>query len=357
MMTKTMRQWKLVAPGKMVAETVPIPVPGDDEVLLKVCRIGICGSDLTIYRGHHPYAISPLVMGHEFAGEIVAVGKNANRKVGEKVAAIPHLVCGHCQPCRSKTFNFCEELRCMGAEAHGAHAEYICIPAEMAIPVPAGFNLDMAAMLEPACVALHGVRREPIPPGGKVLVVGVGPIGLFAVQSAKALGAKEVYAADLDERRLELAKRLGAHGVVCLKNTDLVKGLKECGCPAKDIDVFVDCVGLKGQALDVILANARRGASVVMIGVLQNGYVLPHLPDFVQHELRLSGSTMYTPKDYRDMIALMHEKKVRIDGLISHRIRFSELPETLARIDRGKLPHFKIMVDVVDVGSSEQKKP
>lgn len=341
-----MRQWKLVAPGKMVAETVPIPVPGDDDVLLKVRRVGICGSDLTIYRGHHPYAISPLVMGHEFAGEIVAAGRNVPGRIGQQVAAIPHLVCGRCAPCQSKTFNFCEELRCMGAEAHGAHAGYISIPAEMAIPVPAGFDLDLAAMLEPACVAYHGVRREPIPAGGTVLVVGVGPIGQFAVQSAKALGAKVVCAADLDRRRLDLARTLGADATVCLQDTDLVAGLAAAGHPIKGVDLFVDCVGLKGQALDVIIANARRGTSVVMIGVLQNGYSLPHLPDFVQHELRLSGSTMYTPRDYRDMITLMHERKVRLDGLLSHRIGFAELPETLARIDRGELPHFKIMVDM-----------
>ena len=342
-----MKQLTLRAPKQFVWESVPVPEPGKGEVLIKVAAVGVCGSDLTIYRGHHPYAISPLVMGHEFSGVIAKCGKGVRgRELGERVAVIPHLVCGTCGPCQQKIFNFCESLRCMGAEAHGAHAEYIAVPAGMAVPIGSGMNLTMAAMLEPACVGYHGARREKITHKTKALIVGAGPIGNFCMQTVKAMGAAQVFMADLDNDRLDLAEKLGADGTIRLQKESLADGAVRCGVPLKEIDVFYDCVGLKGQVLDQMLAHARRGAGIVVIGVLQNGYNLPKLPDFVQHELRLSGSTMYTPKDYRDMIRLMSDGKVRLDGVISHAVKLEQVPELLASMDRGEFRGFKVVIEM-----------
>ena len=196
----TMKQLILQAPRQFAMESVPVPEPGKGEVLVKVAAVGVCGSDLTIYRGHHPYAISPLVMGHEFSGVIAKCGRGVRgRAAGERVAVIPHLVCGKCGPCRKKIFNFCESLRCMGAEAHGAHAEYIAVPAGMALPISEGVSLKMAALLEPACVGYHGARREKIGRTTTALVVGAGPIGIFCLQVVKAMGAAKALIADLDE--------------------------------------------------------------------------------------------------------------------------------------------------------------
>lgn len=346
-----MKQLKLVGPKRFVLESVPVPEPKIGEVLIKVAVVGVCGSDLTIYRGHHPYAISPLVMGHEFAGTIVGCGKNVRgRTIGERVAVIPHLVCGTCRACQAQVFNFCESLRCMGAEAHGAHAEYIAVPAVMAVPMDAGVSWNMAAMLEPACVGYHGARREEIGAQTMALVVGAGPIGNFCMQSVKALGARRVIMADLDDDRLDLALRLGADGVIRLKTESLEAGAIRCGVPFKEFDVFYDCVGLKGQVLDQMIAQARRGTGIVVIGVLQHGYNIPSLPDFVQHELRLSGSTMYTPQDYRDMIRLMAEKKVRIDGVITHTVTLEQVPELLDKMDRGEFQGFKVIVSLEEEG-------
>jgi L-iditol 2-dehydrogenase len=348
-----MKQLKLVGPKRFTLETAPIPEPQAGEVLIKVAAVGVCGSDLTIYRGHHPYAISPLVMGHEFAGTIAGCGKGVKgRAIGERAAVIPHLVCGACKACKAKVFNFCESLRCMGAEAHGAHAEYIAVPAVMAVPMDAAVSWHMAAMLEPACVGYHGARREKIGPLTTTLVVGAGPIGNFCMQSVKALGARRVLMADLDDDRLDLAVRLGADGAIRLKQESLEEGAVRCGVPFKEIDMFYDCVGLKGQVLDQMIAQARRGTGIVVIGVLQHGYNIPSLPDFVQHELRLSGSTMYTPQDYRDMIRLMAEKKVRIDGVITHTVTLEQVPELLAAMDRGEFHGFKVMVSLDDGGTA-----
>jgi L-iditol 2-dehydrogenase len=341
----TMKQLKLTAPKTLVMETVQLPEPDRDEVLIKVAAVGVCGSDLTIYRGHHPYAISPLVMGHEFSGVIAKLGPHVRgRAVGERVAVIPHLVCGKCEPCRHKIYNFCESLRCMGAEAHGAHAEYIAVPAGMAVPIGKEMSLSMAALLEPACVGYHGAHREKINSQTRALVVGAGPIGIFCMQAIKAVGAAKVLVADLDEERLILAEKLGANGVIRLRRESMDEGAMRCGIPIKEMDLFYDCVGLQGRVLDGIITHARRGTGVVVIGVLQNGSNVPHLPDFVQHELRLSGSTMYTPKDYRDMIRLMSAGKVRADGIVTHTITLEEVPAMLGAMDRSEFRGFKVII-------------
>ena len=346
-----MVRFVLRAPGTIERQTVPVPSPGKDEVLIKVTHCGVCGSDPTIYHGLHPYAISPLVMGHEFSGRVVARGKDVSSpREGARVTVIPHLVCGICGPCRKKITNFCEQLRCMGAEADGAHCEYVCVPAEMALVIPSGMALEQAALIEPACVSLHGAKRGDIRPQDTVLVVGAGPIGNFTMQCCKSLGARRVIVADLVDARLDLARGLGADGVINTSHTALSEGLRKLLGDPKVVDVFYDCVGGKGLVLDEILSVARRGTRVVVIGVLQKGTDMPRLPDFVQHELRLSGTTMYVPQDYRDMIQLMSKGRVRTEGIVTHHFGFEDVPRIFQMIDAHTEAFFKIMITVAGEG-------
>jgi L-iditol 2-dehydrogenase len=322
-----------------------IPLPGKDEVLIKVRRIGLCGSDATIYYGKHPYVSYPLVMGHEFAGEIAKLGEGVtNLSVGQRVAVIPHLVCGKCSQCKTETFNFCEELRCTGAEADGAHCEFKVMPAVMAIPIPDNLSMDDAAMIEPACVAYHAAKRGEIKKGDTVLIVGAGPIGLFAMQSVKVLGASRIYIADIDAKRLELAKSLGADGVINASTEKITAGLERLTGGSKEVDVFFDCVGQKGEILEEIMLMAKRGSRIVMVGVLQMNYAIPHLPDFVQHELRLSGTTMYVPQDYRDMIKYLSSGSISTKGMITHHFPVTEIIKVFREFIEGKKEYFfKIM--------------
>jgi len=335
----------LVKPGELVIDQTDKPKPGNDEILLKVERCGVCGSDPTIYRGLHPYAKKPLIMGHEFSGTIEELGKNVTHlKKGMRVTAIPHVVCGKCKPCLTETYNFCEELKCMGAEADGAHVNYVNVDSKMVLPIPDTMTMDDAAMVEPACVAYHGAKRGDIKPGDIALVVGAGPIGIFTMQSCRILGAKKVIIADLDEWRLNLAKELGADGVVNVGKETLEQGLVRLLGSAKEIDVFYDCVGEKGKVFEEILKIARRGTRIVIIGVLQNEYNIPHLPDFVQHELRISGTTMYVPQDYKEMIDLMGNGQISTKGMITHYFKIDEIREVFKMIDSRKEPFFKIML-------------
>jgi L-iditol 2-dehydrogenase len=315
--------------------------------LIKVARIGVCGSDPTIYFGRHPYVSYPVVMGHEFSGTIAALGEGAKSpEIGARVAVIPHLVCGECEACKNEIYNFCESLRCAGAEADGAHCGYIAMPKEMAVPIPDSMTMDDAAMLEPASVAYHAAKRGEITIDDSVLIVGAGPIGNFCMQSCKALGAKKAYIADLDKERLELAESLGADGIIDVSRESLEGGLERLCGGGKKTDVFFDCVGEKGAVFNDILKIARRGARVVIVGVLQNGYDVPLLPDFVQHELRLSGTTMYTPADYRDMIGLMSVGKIKTRGMITHYFELSQIIEVFDMIKKREKKFFKIMLTV-----------
>lgn len=340
-----MKKIVLEAPYKMIVAEADAPTPAAGEVRIAVKRIGICGSDPTIYRGLHPYVSYPLVPGHEISGVVDMVGEGVDAsRVGDRVTVIPHLVCGNCDACATKTYNFCEELRCTGAEADGAMCEYFCISSEMAIKIPDEMNIDDAALVEPACVAYHGAKRASITSEDKVLVVGAGPIGVFCMQSCFALGAKKVYIADMDAERLEIAKSLGATGIIDVSKESLSEGLARLG--EEKITVYYDCVGEKGVVLNNILSIAHRGSRIVIIGVLQNEYNIPKLPDFVQHELSLFGTTMYVPTDYVEMIDLMSRGIVTTKGMISHRFGLTDIPDVLDMIDKRKEKTFKVIIEV-----------
>jgi threonine dehydrogenase-like Zn-dependent dehydrogenase len=234
----------------------------------------------------------------------------------------------------------------MGAEADGAHAQYVAVPARMALPIPDRMSLEDAALMEPASVGYHGARRGEIGPDDQVLVVGAGPIGIFAQQSCRALGARAVYVADKDPFRLALAGRLGADGVIDVSKERLADGLERLAGGRQNIGVYLDCVGETGIVLDGIIAVARRGARVVVVGVLQADYSLPHLPDFVQHELRLSGTTMYVPRDFRDMIGLVSDGTIRTQGMVTHTFRLEEIEKAFALLEGRRENVFKVMLTV-----------
>ena len=336
----------LTAPKTLEVDYAPVPSPQKGEVMIKVMRVGVCGSDPTIYFGRHPYVSYPVIMGHEFSGIIEELGEGVTRlKKGMRVTVIPHLVCGKCKACQTQTYNFCESLRCTGAEADGAHRQFICMPQEMVMEIPSTMSLDDAAMVEPACVAYHGAKRGDITPSDKVLIFGAGPIGIFCMQSCKALGAKEVYICDLDQERLDLAKELGADVALNTKGIPIEQALEAFG-GTKEIDVFYDCVGEKGIVFDNILRIARRGTRIVIIGVLQNEYNVPHLPDFIQHELRISGTTMYVPQDYRNMINLMGDGVIMTKGMISHYFKLEDIKTVFSMIENRTEKFFKIMLTV-----------
>jgi L-iditol 2-dehydrogenase len=196
-------------------------------------------------------------------------------------------------------------------------------------------------------VAYHGAKRGQIEKGDRVLIVGAGPIGAFCLQSVKALGASAVYIADMDPWRLDIAKKLGADGVIDVSKQTIAEGLQKLCGGSMNIDLYYDCVGEKGRVLNDILLMAKRGSRIVVIGVLQNEYKIPNLPDFVQHELRLSGTTMYVPQDYREMMELMIKGTITTKGIVSHHFSLEEVPKVLEMQDKHTENSFKIVLNVI----------
>lgn len=344
---KTMKLARLVEPYKIQFETAPVPHAGKGEVLLRILRCGICGSDPTIFKGMHPFCPSPVIMGHEFSGVIAEVGEGVEGLCeGQRVTVLPHLTCGVCPRCNEHKSNLCETVKCIGGQADGGHCEYIALDAQMVYPISDSMSLESAAMVEPAAVGYHGAVRANIKPGDRVLVFGAGTIGIFAMQACKARGATQVYITDIDDKRLALAESLGADGTINQKNETVSEGLTRlCGDPHQ-IDVFFECVGGKGQVLDQIIEIARRGTTIVMIGIQSDGGHVERLPFMGEHELSLLGSNMYDAQDYSEVIDFMGQGKIRTDGMITHTFKFDQLLDAFDIAVNKKEKFMKIMLEM-----------
>lgn len=326
-------------------DTPEPPPPSAGEARIRVEKVGICGSDISAFYGRHPYIHCPIILGHEFAGVVEQVGDAAgNIKVGDRCTILPHLACGECSACKEHSYNHCNDLKVMGAQADGAFTRYINVPAEMVFPIPDSITMEQAALVEPAAVGYHSARRGNPQSGETAVVFGAGPIGIFTMQSAKALGAETVIIADMDADRLELARQLGADGTVDTSKEDIEAGLARLVGSAKNIDLFFDCVGFSGDVLDQIIQIARQGVRVVVTGVLESGCKIPHLADFVEHELSLISSNMYVPYDFRDVIEFMAAGKIRVDGMVTHTAPLSRVEDIYKMIDTRSEKFFKIVL-------------
>src|SRR6266566_4409673 len=254
------------APGLKVT-TVPKPSPGPGEVLIAVRHAGVCGTDLHI-ADWNAWAEGrlrpPLVVGHEFAGEIVAVGGAvAELRTGQLVTAEGHIVCGHCLQCRTGNSHICKNTRIIGVDRDGAFAEYIVMPATNVLSLD-GIPTEVGAIMDPMGNAFHTVLTAEIP-GSTVFVVGCGPIGCFAVGIARAAGAVKVIASDVNPIRLALAAKMGAHRTLNAAHDDVVRAvLAETG--GEGADVVCEMSGVP-TALHQAFAAVRLGGRVQLLGI------------------------------------------------------------------------------------------
>ena len=206
-MEKNMIQQVMTAPGEIIFREVPIPKPEAGQVLIKIQRIGICGSDIHVYHGKHPFTSYPVTQGHEVSGEVAALGEGVETfAVGQKVTIEPQVFCGHCHPCTHGKYNLCEELKVMGFQTTGTASQYFAVDASKVTPLPDAMSYEEGAMIEPLAVAVHAVRRAGDVSGQKIAVIGAGPIGNLVAQAAKGMGAAQVMVSDISDYRLRLAE-------------------------------------------------------------------------------------------------------------------------------------------------------
>ncbi|MCX4257827.1 MAG: alcohol dehydrogenase catalytic domain-containing protein [Oscillospiraceae bacterium] len=339
-----MLQQVMTAPGVIEFREVEIPEITDDQVLIKIMKIGICGSDIHVYHGKHPFTSYPVTQGHEVSGMIVKLGKNVTGfTYGQKVTIQPQVVCGKCYPCRHGKYNLCEELKVMGFQTTGTASHYFAVDAAKVTPLPEDMSFDEGAMIEPLAVAVHAVRRAGDVKGMKIAVLGAGPIGILVAQTAKGMGAESVMITDVSDLRLEKARECGIDFCINTKNKDFGEAMIENFGPDK-ADVIYDCAGnniTMGQAIKY----ARKGSTIILVAVFA-GMGEIDLAVLNDHELDLNTSMMYRNEDYIEAIRLVNEGKVSLKPLISKNFAFKDYKEAYKYIDANRETTMKVIIDV-----------
>lgn len=338
-----MKQAIMTEPGNIVFQSVDIPEVGNHEIKIKIKKIGVCGSDIHVNHGKHPYTSYPVVQGHEISAEVKEVGKNVDRiKIGDKVTIQPQVVCGECFMCQNGMYHVCEELKVMGFQTTGMASEYFVVDEEKAIILPDSISWDEGAMIEPLAVAIHAVRRVSTIEDKNVLVIGGGPIGNLVAQTAKALGAKQVVVSELSETRIKIAEQCGLK-TINSNSEELSDGIVRCFGHTK-ADVIFECVGSSYTVAQTIEV-ARKGSTVVIVGVISN--LTKVNMGFVQdHELTVLGSAMYQTADFNQAVELIKDKKINLNSLITNYLDFENYSEAYSIIDKNKDQVMKVIINV-----------
>ena len=339
-----MLQQVMTEPGKIIFREIETPVPGPGQVLVRIKRIGVCGSDIHVYYGEHKGTGYPVTQGHEVSGQVAGLGEGVTQfKVGQKVTIEPQVVCGKCYPCRHGKYNLCEHLRVMGFQTTGTASEYFAVDAERVTALPDAMTYDEGAMIEPLAVTVHAAKRFAELDGAKVAILGCGPIGILLAQTVKALGAASVLITDISDYRLRMAKECGADFAVNTREKDFGEALLECFGPDK-ADVIYDCAGndiTMGQAI----RYARKGSKIVLVAVFAKE---AHIDLFTlnDHELDLDTTMMYRHEDYVDAIRLVEEGKIRLRPLMSRHFAFTDYLKAYQYIEANRETTMKVLIDV-----------
>lgn len=300
-------------PGEVKVIDTDLPVLKEGEALLKIRYCGICGADVASYTGNQPFTTYPRIPGHEFSAEIVEVPENKfGFRVGDIVTANPYFNCGTCYSCERGFVNCCTDNQTMGVQRDGSFCEYVAMPMERIIH-GRGLDAKQLALIEPFSIAYHALSRVPIQPTDKVLIVGAGPIGLFALISAKLRGAT-VYVSDMLSGRLEAATEYGADGVIDVSNTKLMDSVEEI-TQGQGFDVCVEACGLSSTFLNCIDAAAFAG-NIILIGNGKKETTFLH-SILLKKELNLYGSRNSYTKDFKALIQLVASGKVDVMKMVS----------------------------------------
>ena len=324
----------LTEPKKLEIQDSPIPRFGKDEVLIRVKACGICGSDVHGYDGSSGRRIPPLIMGHEAAGLIEECGSEVSGfSKGDRVTFDSTVYCGKCSYCKKGQVNLCDNRMVLGVSCedyrrHGAFAEFVTVPSHIIYKLPDTFPFEHAAMIEAVSVAVHAVGRRSFDSGDKSLVVGAGMIGLLLIQAIRSAGCSEIIAVDMDNDRLNLAKKLGATQVINSQEVDALSFiLNETG--GQGVDKSFEVVGAT-PTVQLSIHAVRKGGSVVMVGNLAPEVELP-LQSVVTREISLFG-TCASAGEYPKCIELMADGSIQVDPLISAKVALEEGPEWFERL-------------------------
>ncbi|GAB1155935.1 zinc-binding alcohol dehydrogenase family protein [Paenibacillus illinoisensis] len=328
--------------NRLTIQETDEPIRAEHEAIVSIKRIGICGTDLHAYKGNQPYFTYPRILGHELSGIIDDIGPNtAGLQVGDQVSIIPYLHCGHCIACRTGKTNCCASMQVMGVHVDGGMRERISVPVSHLIKAE-GLTLDETAMVEPLSIGAHAVRRAGVQPGEQIIVIGAGPIGLGVMAFAKQAGAR-VISIDRNLDRLELSRTWAGVDVVIQATDQVVEKVAEVTEGDYATAVF-DATG-NIQSMNEAIRYVAHGGQLIYVGLVKADITF-HDPEFHKREMSILGSRNATRADFEQVISTLRQKKLSMDGYITHREPLTELPSAM---DKWLLPDTHVVKAVVEL--------
>jgi len=328
----------------------------DDDVKIKVSWCGICGSDMEEYINGpvivptkpHPLTgkTLPLILGHEFSGEVVEVGEKVKEiKIGDKVVAHPILTCNQCYWCKQDVICLCKKMACIGLARDGGFAEYLVVPDKNCFKLPRNIPLDKMSLVEPAATSLHALGKARIGTDSNIVIIGAGTIGLFLLQMAKTMGVSKIIVMDVIDTRLEIAKSLGVSGVLNIKNMDIqkIKDFLSGEIGSDRIDIVFECAG-HHSAVELSCQIVDKGGKIILIGISAS-LSLINTNDIVISEKELIGCHGYNGKIFKGTIDLFIHNKIQVYPLITKKIFLTDIvKEGFEELIKNPDKHLKILV-------------
>ena len=329
--------------GDIRLEDVPFPQFAADEVLIKVKCVGICGGDIHFYHGTHPYSNYPRIYGHELSGEIAAVGANVNKwNLGDRVVLEPTVACGKCYPCRIGKYNCCVSLNIIGVHSDGGFAEYVAAPRNKVFSLPDSLPFDLASLIEPYSIGAQAFARGQITCDDKVLIIGVGAIGLTLLDIAKNIGHAQVMVADLHPYRLELAKKLGADVTVNTREEDLIEKVM-LWTDGEGAGVVAEATGVPSMA-EMTPELVANGGRVVILGVLNREISLPGIK-LTNKEMTIVGSRN-SKDNYPMLIESFANHSLHPEIIMTKKFPFEKISNAFQYMEKNIAKIGKLVIEI-----------
>lgn len=336
-----MQQIVLEAPGRFADADVPEPVAGDSDALVRVHRIGVCGTDFHAFAGRHPMVTYPRVLGHELGVEVIAAPAGSGVSAGDRCAVEPYLTCGRCLACRRGRSNCCAQLACLGVHVDGGMQPLFALPPAKLHPSPA-LDFDQLALVETLCIGAHAVERAGIEAGDFVLLIGAGPIGLSVLQFARLTGAT-IAVMDVRESRLAFCRdRFGvAHTLQPGDDTPA----RLAGIGGGELPwIVIDATG-NIPSMNATFDLVAPGGRIVFVGVVA-GSVQFDDGNFHRREITLCASRNAPPRTFRDVIRAIESGQIDTRPWITHRLSLGEVPRVFPSSIAGNDAVLKAIIDV-----------
>lgn len=335
----------MLSPGVIEYREIPEPEQlQGNEILLRIKKIGICGSDIHVYHGKHPATKFPVVQGHEYSGIIEAVGKSVVKVLpGMRATGRPQLVCGECGPCKRGQYNACQNLKVQGFQAPGVAQDLFVISEDRIVVFPDSMTFEQGAMIEPAAVGAHSTSRASSLNGKNVVVSGAGTIGNLVAQFAKVRGAEKILITDVSDYRLDKARQCGIEGTLNINKTPFEEGIKSF-FGNEGFQAGFEAAGVQ-ESLDVLMKHVEKGGEIVILGVYSS---IPAVNMYYlgEHELNIYGSMMYRHEDYLKAVEMIAANKIHTAPLLTKTFPFENYLDAYKFIEKQGDKTMKVMIDL-----------